>query len=308
MLTQNKLTKEQELELEQYKQAALKNAYNTERLNKAEAVRCVNELAAFTGISITNIVFLDSPKACQLARNEMQYGKGAKFQYNSEYYNFWGWTAYYTQYKFIRDVVTTSHRNEFPLLDQVLDWTKNLHYIERCGTTMFVSERPTEIHVDAEGRLHKNYDAALKYADGFGVYSLNGIRLNKEIVMSKPEDIDLEKYFLRERNAEVRREVFRKIGAEVAIAKLDGNKIDAYTMVIDSEEVLPIFGKLKNEYKYELYEVNLGNDNLHPFLKMWNPSIDAVHFEAVPKGTKTCEEALAFRNGLDKFVPPTILT
>ena len=44
-----------------------------------------------------------------------------------------------------------------------------------------VSEMPTEIHRDNRGRLHNVEGPAIKFGDGYEMYSLLGVRLDKEI-------------------------------------------------------------------------------------------------------------------------------
>jgi len=45
-----------------------------------------------------------------------------------------------------------------------------------------------------------------------------------------------------------------------------------------------------------------------PYLKMLNPSISTWHIEGIHPDCKTIEQALAWRNGEDKYEKPEILT
>ena len=105
--------------------------------------------------------------------------------------------------------------------------------------------------------------------------------------MTKPEDID-PKIILKENNAEVRREIVRKIGIERLCQKLNAKVLD------------------KQGDVYELLNLDLGENLIRPYLKMRNPSIGTFHVEGVSPDCKTVQEALNWRNKSDE--KPLILT
>lgn len=65
---------------------------------------------------------------------------------------------------------------------------------EHCGwwspreTYAIVCNRPSEIHMDNENRLHNDSGMAVKYRDGYGIWSINGISVTEQIVM-RPETL-----------------------------------------------------------------------------------------------------------------------
>ena len=61
---------------------------------------------------------------------------------------------------------------------------------------------------------------------------------------------------------------------------------------------------------YELLQLEIQDINNQPYvyLKMFNPSTDEIHFERVNPACNTIEEALAYRDGEETYVKPTILT
>jgi len=138
-----------------------------------------------------------------------------------------------------------------------------------------------------EQRLHNEKGAAIKYADGFEVYSLNGIRVPAWVVNTPADDIDPKK-ILKEKNVEIRRELVRKVGADKVVAKL-GAKV------------------LEKRDNYELLSVDLGLDEPGIYLRMVNPSVNLTHVEGVPPDCTTINKALAWRNGLDRFSAPLVL-
>jgi hypothetical protein len=110
------------------------------------------------------------------------------------------------------------------------------------------------------------------------VYSLNGVTVPEWLVMTPAEEID-PTTFAHEANAEIRREIVRKVGIERLVAKLGATTVDA-----------------KDDY--ELVMVPLGGDTGDwPYLKMKNPSIGTYHMEAVFRECRTVQAALNFRNG-----------
>lgn len=76
--------------------------------------------------------------------------------------------------------------------DGLIDIVKEI--IAHCGVyfafeddpIIVVSEKPSEIHMNAEGKLHNLSGPAIKYRNGSGVYAINGERKNNlsEVVMA----------------------------------------------------------------------------------------------------------------------------
>ena len=154
------------------------------------------------------------------------------------------------------------------------------------GVVIF-SEKPEEIHM-TNGRLHKDGGPAIRYRDGFSLYRLNGIRVPKEVAEIKSEDITKE-MILKEQNADIRREVIRKVEMERLSQLLDYKVIDSYD-------------------GYELITFDIGDGRVRPYLKMQNPSIKVDHIEGVSPETKTVKEAIMYRNSLSVYEKPAALS
>jgi hypothetical protein len=73
-------------------------------------------------------------------------------------------------------------------------------------------ERPARQAVDAEGRLHHESEAALLCRDGWPVYAWHGVRVPEQVITS-PATLD-PAAILAEQNAEVRRVMIERFGAE----------------------------------------------------------------------------------------------
>lgn len=152
----------------------------------------------------------------------------------------------------------------------------------------FVCVRPCLVKTNEAGDLHCQDGPAIAWADGYCEFSLNGVWMDEKIVMTPAEKLS-PKLILKEKNAEVRREIVRKIGTERICEKLNAEAID----------------KMDD---YELLLLDLGDGRRRPYLKMLNPSIGTYHIEGVHPDVKTCKEALAWRNKQSQYIEPKILT
>ena len=134
--------------------------------------------------------------------------------------------------------------------------------------------------------LHNDKGASVRYADGFSVYSLNGVRVSKELVETPAEQLEPH-IVVQEKNAEVRREIVRKIGVERLVQKLGAKTLD-------------------KKGNYELLNIDLGENRIRPYLKMLNPSVGTWHIEGVSPGCRTIEQAINWRNQTTET--PEVLT
>ncbi len=151
-----------------------------------------------------------------------------------------------------------------------------------------LSEKPIEISRNNQGRLHNNKGPAIKWKDGYELYRLNGVNVKKEVALLKPLKITKD-LILKEPNADIRREIVRKLTSEQLVKKLKGKVLD-------------------KKYGYKLLGIDIGDGNVRPFLKMKNPSIKAIHIEGVRPGITSIKEAIKYRNGLTDFELPKKLT
>lgn len=133
--------------------------------------------------------------------------------------------------------------------------------------------------------LHSDSKPAIEFLGGWNIWCLNGVNVTKEIVTTPAEKLD-PRLVTTEKNAEVRREIVRKIGIERVCQKLNAKV-------------------LEKKDNYELLNLDLG-DRFRPYLKMINPSIGTYHIEGVHTDCKTIEQALNWRNKTSE--QPTVIT
>ena len=113
------------------------------------------------------------------------------------------------------------------------------------------------------------------------------------IAETKREDFT-KAMILEEQNADYRRCIIQKIGIEKTIELLGAEVIDTYESKVGGT--------------YQLLSIDYDGRGKRPYLKMKSQSIDAFHIEGVPTGTRTVKDAICFRNGLEKFEEPQLLT
>lgn len=139
---------------------------------------------------------------------------------------------------------------------------------------------PRYIRVNENNQLHSEKGPAIYFTKDDNEYYLNGIKVPAFVVEEPESSKNLCQLYFTERNADIRREIIRKIGVSKVFQHADAK-------VIESRD------------GYELLETHvLGNRRI--YLKMTNPSIRTIHIEGVPPSISTVEEALNFRNGTHK--------
>ncbi|MEO5359094.1 MAG: hypothetical protein H7843_01460 [Nitrospirota bacterium] len=136
--------------------------------------------------------------------------------------------------------------------------------------------QPKHIKMTANGQIHSDGTAAIDWRDGHKTYVLHNVLVPEYIALTPHHELD-PMLVLTEKNAEIRREIVRKIGVERLVTHFGGVVIDKYQ-------------------DYELIELTLKEiDITARYLKMKNPSIGTWHVEGVPTNIKTCLEALEWR-------------
>lgn len=194
-------------------------------------------------------------------------------------------------YDYILNVLFPERRQEFETFNkECISMAHNIHTIIPFKGLCFASERPTSIklkELNNQFLLHNENGACLEYKDGYKFYALNGVRM-PDWVLSTPKEQLKSEDILAITNAEQRMLAMKHKGLGHFFSDLECKVIDKFET-------------------YELTLVNLNGENCE-FLKMVNPSTGEIHLEGVQPGIKTVREALAWRNGLDFYIKPDVLT
>jgi hypothetical protein len=178
--------------------------------------------------------------------------------------------------------------------------SKTCHWWWPYKGLVLVSERHTELHINTEGRLHRDGGPAVCYSDGWSLYALNGVNVPAELALKPAGELAADaRKWIAEPNVEVRREYIRKVGIESALHALDPRVLDRSPWGPNPDTV------------YELLAINLGPDvGEKRALKMLNPSIKVWHVEGVEDDIETVEQAHNWRASGNKHKPwkPALLT
>jgi len=136
--------------------------------------------------------------------------------------------------------------------------------------------RPEHTNLNSRGKLHCDGEAAIEWRDGWKLFYLNGVLVSEEVAVTPAASLN-PAVILKEGNAEVRREIVRKIGVERLLQKLGGKVVDSWK-------------------GYELITLDIPGMGIKPtYQKMRNPSIGTYHVEGIPPRITTCREALSWR-------------
>lgn len=161
-------------------------------------------------------------------------------------------------------------------------------------TDLIVCRKPLYIHLNDKFQYHSDSSPAMEWSDGFKLYYLNNVQVPDTIVLTSPHELDPE-LVLRSDNAEVRREIIRKMTINRFIQKAGMTIVDEWKRNADTE--------------YKLGTLSIPNMRIKPtYLIMRNPSIGVFYAEGVPPECKTVREALAWRDEETEYIEPDVLT
>ena len=308
----NSLTDKQEKKLKIYKDKWLAIGLSTDRIDRksaAENFNLFNE-KVLKGKKNPTIVFMDSPLTTWLAlllinkyigkgknmsrvwskvwlqvgsQVESQVGSRVRSQVWSQFGSF--------IYPYLGGQFDSGHFSHYDFLNKELnikfvkEWelylnTSKVSLIYPLEDFCIISEKPTSIKM-RNSVLHNETGPAISYADGLSIYALNGVKVPREIVDTSAENLD-PTLLIKESNAEIRREIIKKIGMSRILQKLEAKKLDSWM-------------------EYELYRME--NIDIEPVqvLKMRCPSTGAFHAHRVPPEIKSAREGIKWINhGIDK--------
>ena len=183
--------------------------------------------------------------------------------------------SYFAFYDFINEVLGI----KFPNQDKY-NWyqkTSEIGWMYPLDSVCIISDRPESIKI-RNGRLHSENSPAIKYTDGFSVYSLNGIPMKPEYVLTPASEITPD-IILGEQNVDMRRELIRKVGVQkLRDCGKPIEQVGSYQLL----DMASVFAGIQYA----------------PHLLMKNPSVDDTwHFEGVSSECKTIEQAINWRAG-----------
>ena len=207
------------------------------------------------------------------------------FAYSGTSYDFY-WVAFYDFFQRIGILENDGLKKLIELSDSGI--FMSVQFKGLC----IVCENPKYIKRNNQGQMHCDDGYSIEWADGYGLYYMNGTEVPDYIATTKKEDLDLEKVLL-EKNADVRLEGMRKLGPERLAEK--GKLIDTYKNYEGDDFYW------WNASEYELYDLNNLHEGLGIWLKMKHMTLMSYCVERVGSDNKNIREALMYRTGEDPF-------
>ncbi len=309
----DKLTPEQEAKMPVYVQKWIDIGTNTDRLDPIRTRKTINQYRALINRPVdVPMIILDNPleawAACHLITNfgvrieDLNSELDDVFNGNPKRYDIppaqlpWQsgsfFAATFSFYDFMFEEVGVEIDSELYAKYKTWEATSQIGCIYPMEEYTIVSEKPTEIHLNADNRLHRDGGPALTYA-GRGdlkVYSLNGVRVPEYIAVTPEEKLDLD-YYKTITNADVKAEFVRKAGIERF--KSLGKLLDTWQNYKGAEY------EWWHKSQYELWDMEAIFDGLSsaPYLMMTNLTTGIYHFEGVSPDCQDLKSAIKQRLG-----------
>ena len=186
------------------------------------------------------------------------------------YWSIW-FSSYAAMYDFASNVGVEFNEDD---LDTFLKWTRCIPFILFNETDAYVSRRPTELHFNEDNQLHNEEGMACNCADGWGVWSINGVQVDEQIVMD-PKSQTLQQ-IRDEQNEEIKRIRIERYGFESYLAEIDARLIE----------------RVRNDIEGTI-ELLYDADDMR-FLMCICPSTAKEFCLEVPTDTKTCKAAQSY--------------
>ena len=283
----DKLTPEQEKELEVWRDRWFKIGCSTELANRPRAETAISKLYEFVGESKPEFIWVNSPKeACEFV------AKNSDKKVNPQdviYQAWWGqqdayWIAFY---KFCQDVLGVKYNKKES--EQLEMWSE---IAQSCGWwfpyqgVCVVCERPEVIAWEANGdrpRLHSTVGPAVKFRDGVALYCIHGINVDGRYI-ENPKSLTV-KEIDSQGNVEVKRVLMDLYGK-------DRYLFDSGAKLLDED-------KDELGFPRRLYRTEIENDEALVMVGLTNstPEPDGTHkayMLRVPPETTTALQAAAW--------------
>ncbi len=142
--------------------------------------------------------------------------------------------------------------------------------------TCIVCDRPTQLSIDSEQRLHAEAEPAIQFADGYTLYAYHGVILPEKYGKLHPSQWQAQ-FLLEERNTGVRRVLIQEIGYARIFHELQAQQLDTWA-------------------EYTLLKINGADIEPMYLLKMTCPSTGFIHVLRVPPNMKSAREAIRWVN------------
>lgn len=220
------------------------------------------------------VIVCDSPVACK----KQSIADGHKNM--TEYWSMW-YVGYAAMYDFANRIDLEMDQEK---LVPFLNWVRCCPFVLFDENTVYVSRKPAEIHFNDNDQLHNESGMSCEFADGWGIYSINGVAVDEQIVM-RPETQTIQQ-IRDEQNEEVKRIRIERRGWDTYLAEIGAELVDERRNDIEGTR----------EYLFK------ADDGMMALMCIC-PSTGKEFILETPPSTKTCREAQAWlSNGLSERI------
>lgn len=174
---------------------ALRIGLNTEPVDRQRAETNFKKLyKMLLDFDLQKIIWIDGPN--EIVNVDEAAGENP--------HAWWGWDYNWANYLAFLDSIPSVDINK-ELFEKLLVYRdlQHAHIWWSFDTCVVACEHPVELHVDDRYRLHNPYGMALRYKNGYGMYSLEGVTVTEKFIKD-PGGFTLQQV-KDERNAERRR-------------------------------------------------------------------------------------------------------
>ena len=250
-----KLTLEQEAAIPDYIKSWIDRLDKSAKLDREAATQGAKWLYKFCKLKEPLVVFVSSPMAAQIAAGLFKNLAQVRAQVwaqvrGQELFSFCSygsfcsdahWIAFYRYFQKFN--VCKIENDAFESFSKLIE--TNVYDVIQLDGAYIGCEMPIEVHRDSQHRLHSTGGMAIKWSDGWGIYSLWGVTFDKELFDKVTNRQITAKEVLTLKNIEQRMAALRFLGAESVIEAAEsallnesskGNKLYSLSGITDQKE------------------------------------------------------------------------
>jgi len=220
------------------------------------------------------IVICESPLACKKEAAKDGYSDLAEY-----------WSLFYVSYASMYDFGDRIGLDmDQEKLKMFLNWVRCCPYVTFSENKVYVSKKPSRLFFNDNKQLHNENGKSAEFSDGWGIYSINGVHVDEQIVMN-PQTQSI-KQIRDEENEEIKRIRIERYGWDDYLIESGAELINERRNDVDGT----------NEYLFKT------DDGMVALMCICNSTGKEFILE-VPPQTKTCREAQSWlSNGLSERI------
>lgn len=177
------LTPEQEARFGEYVEQCIRIGVNTDPVDLENAKAAMCKAYRIAGLKEpTQFYVVDSPIAAIDFIKTLDPSKKAKDIFNEMAYGSMD-ISWLSMYKYLKEVVNL----DLEKIEGLLEISNHTGWYNAYEDVVVFQHRPEVIHFDDENRLHCETGPAIRYRDGYSVYSWHGTRIPAEWIENKSE-------------------------------------------------------------------------------------------------------------------------